>query len=710
MNTTRVPRLAPYTAAGIVLVAALSSAALVSFVDRADACSCRQREITRRTLPPDGFTDFPTDGVLRVFVSELPAMLSKPLLGEYRLRDGDGHLVEVEGSVDGRLLTFRPKAPFSPNTRYTIERVYAFSARGEQLSDTERWKLADRGDEERLQKSRGGARRWFPESTFVTGRGPEERAPIAPETHDATIAFFYGGGDCGPGSVVSIDYRIRPRQRATDIFAVEIKGRGDVWLFPQREVDEPNARRGVFRTQFGDAMCLWPRVEIEQGQGLEVRLAAISAGGKRSSEARWTPVVPRHRLDPERARKYRGERRSEVEREIALAWEAQRGQGIARFFSPPVEESTLPPAAVTGPKGCPHGLESRGMVELPPGTLPWSGTLAWRSGQAYTVIEDREARRANVLVFDLTGRAKLIRLSEPADATNALFDAESFVTAQTVVDHEGRSSTIHVARISYDGKVSWTRALGGKGVHSLPQISRSANQIAVAWSSSFVQTLETPLHWAVLNAENGIAIEHSSAITKGPGGDGEGTIALHHDGRSFLMAWTEGINMSGRPRAVTRWARIGPRGELRAHRELARGPAFGLSWSTAGSRTALTWASQTVEAAFVNLAQETLSPAIEIDVGAGGRGAAPRTAAFGETTFAVWRHGRDARVTAFDHEGHVARPTSIAFGEPVTLPSIAATDEGLLVLYGLGSPDVPRAELFTCRSQPVLRAPRLLSR
>lgn len=85
----------------------------------AEACTCAPSAVSVQILPADQAQDLPTNGKIHVFVTGgVPSTIKHALLDEFRLRDADGSLVEVNGSVELTMLNLTPKSEQRPKTRY----------------------------------------------------------------------------------------------------------------------------------------------------------------------------------------------------------------------------------------------------------------------------------------------------------------------------------------------------------------------------------------------------------------------------------------------------------------------------------------------------------------------------------------------------------------------------------------------------------------
>src|SRR5690606_31613522 len=120
------------------LLALVVAIGVIATPAAARACSCVPPRLSRDVLPRDGAEQFPTDGVIHVFLTAFPLAARKALASEYRLRDAAGAEVPVDPRVVGTRLDLVPRAPLRPSTKYSLEQVFAFDEAGVRLGDTER--------------------------------------------------------------------------------------------------------------------------------------------------------------------------------------------------------------------------------------------------------------------------------------------------------------------------------------------------------------------------------------------------------------------------------------------------------------------------------------------------------------------------------------------------------------------------------------------
>lgn len=212
------------------------------------ACSCRRGPWSRSVVPAQDAVEFPTNGVVRVFLrgGQSPAA-RESMAREYRLRGADGALVPLVATVDGVMLTLAPQNPLTPSQRYTVERAFPY-ADGRLITDDERWELD--GGNGAAQGAPGAVTlRWYADTTFTTAAGPAtDTPPTPPDLGDAGWVSAQGGGDCGPGENVGASLTVPSGVSNTDVIEVEVRGQGVKAVFPVADrADAPIGPPGRLR-------------------------------------------------------------------------------------------------------------------------------------------------------------------------------------------------------------------------------------------------------------------------------------------------------------------------------------------------------------------------------------------------------------------------------------------------------------------------------
>lgn len=693
------------------------------------ACSCSGGTVGRSRLPPPGTTGFPTDGAIRVlFHGGLSAEIVAGLGAEYRLRDDSGKLVPLRSTADGRLLTLRPVADLQPNHTYTVERVFVYSSAKKRLTDTERAENARRAawrarfpeyadvDVDGPRLASIAEKRWYPDGTFTTASGPEEKRKLeAPRLKSAKIGFSYGGGDCGPGSHVSIYYQPpRALDPTTDLLTIEIDEPRVVHRFVHDEKSSARTREGgllrwmnapVFRTGFGDTLCIPDKVYVGSSEKLRARAVVVSASGG-VVKGKWSPVVPFEPYRRDIAKRASDQwsnlydmSADAVAQRAAEADDAAAAQ-LEHFFAKDVPAKPPRDATASGPSECPFGLRRKAAFNLPEGELPWmsgsSISLGSRKGRFYTVYADGDQRRSDLVEFDLAGHTKKTRIPGIAHDAVAAFESNAVFAALVAFERQG-ASTIRVLRMTYDGTVEWEHRIEAGMVQWHPRIIVNGGRVLVAWNVTNLDTLASPVHWIVLSTADGKPASARPNRSEDVLGGSDGNLALGRSGDGFIMAWTpEQATISRRDSKVLA-ARIDRRGKLSAIRKVSGERGYRLD--VVGERLLY----GTPSAVKMTRMDEAATPETLVD------GGGPRGAVKGRTLYLVWRAREGASVTGIGPDGRVAEPTAVPGSD--TLPAIAATDDGVVLVYGRQHGRLPQAAQFTCATEPAAGAPsRLPSR
>src|SRR5688500_10555573 len=186
-----------------------------------EACTCWGSLAERTISPARGTVGFPVDGSIRIFMHGYDEPLRTRIHREYRLAGPDRALVPLKHEVHDLMVVLTPGAPLRPNTRYVLERVFAYD-RGLLLSESERLELARGGRNGVSQR-----RYWLPDIWFETGEGIEHSPPRAPRIVQAEALF--DDSSCGPATWVSA--KVGAAEIDAPVLALEIDGVGIVRHF-----------------------------------------------------------------------------------------------------------------------------------------------------------------------------------------------------------------------------------------------------------------------------------------------------------------------------------------------------------------------------------------------------------------------------------------------------------------------------------------------
>ena len=532
------------------------------------ACSCREVSTARATVPDDGARAFPTDGVVRVFVTAFPRALRNELAREYRLVDANGAAVPVTMAWVGTRLDLRPRAALRPNARYALERIYAYAPDGAQVSDTQRL--------DQLRDEAAGLRRvWFPEVRFETGAGPAaRRAPGRVTLIGVQAGARHGGGDCGPGITLSTDFALPEGLPATDIVQFEVRGRG---FAPMLAQTLPSA--GAAAAYAGDLMCNPDPVVVPYRPSIEARVVVLDAAGATVASSPWTATT------------------IATSRPISSTWGRDRrvADGPAELVTALRRGWTSPPivsvAAATpaGPAACPFGLETVARRQLAPSgaqaTYEDRSSLLVDGHRAWLALGAGDARsRFLALTPDATARP----LGEPFDgpvAASALLDGGPLVVTRPSV---GRSPHVMLRAFSAEGAPRWSAEVPPQG--RTFQLAVGGGRALAVWRDE--RAVVTPrVGWGLFDARTGAVVgrahesEHALDINGAP--------AVAWAGDRFLVAWPPPrARGGGRPLLLV--AAVSSDGELGAPRALALASDGPPDLAAAGDHVALVAADEGV--------------------------------------------------------------------------------------------------------------------
>ncbi|MBN2494502.1 MAG: PQQ-binding-like beta-propeller repeat protein [Deltaproteobacteria bacterium] len=301
---------------------ACALAASSSLPSQATACSCAFR-LSRQLSPADGAEGLPLDARIFVFLKGpfLPEVIEGSA-GEYRLRDAEGRAVPLRTQRLLNRLALVPTGDLRPDSRYVLEQRFVRLPEGELPRELTRWQtggearlwkdrarglLSDEGRHHlllhRLRSPEAQAVRsepsWLPVARFRTGSARETGEPRAPRGMLAEYGYRYGGGDCGPGTSIGVEFSPAGPAR---VFELHQRGRGPVATFalsgarrlcrpgekpayPDGCGWEPKKRiQGLerFAVFAGDQHCFAPKVHFRRDGRYALQLVSVSASGRQS--------------------------------------------------------------------------------------------------------------------------------------------------------------------------------------------------------------------------------------------------------------------------------------------------------------------------------------------------------------------------------------------------------------------------------------------
>lgn len=476
----------------ILLTSALSTLWLAPTV--AEACSCARPTLQRELiLTPVLGRALPTNAHFRLLLTGgYPAALRQALSQELRLRDPRGTLIPLKATLVGTRLDLKPLKPLEPRQRYQLEQVYAFDAKGDRLTDQARWLLA-RGVRGHRPRAQGSLRRaWYPLAAVTTGAGKSKRRPRAPKLLEASRRFAYGGGDCGPGSSLSLRYTL-PDANDNDVVELEVEGRGVVATFKAQRAHDGRGYRGYI----GDLMCTPDKVTLGSGV-LKVRLRLRSITGRASAPAPWLAV---------RSGGWRS------------GWSGAAPQGRLAVTTPAIQKAVqrwlaaalVVPTAnsiAAGPPACLGGFEEVQHYALAekgaPGSYEALGSVGWQGGRGWALAQAQHQRPSDRVVQLFFGGkpAKARWLANDGLLGVGRIAGKGLLLAATLYTQKPQRTQIIVTAHDAAGKLRWRQALGSGRYNNRPQLTLQGDRVLVVWRWS-PKILENHVRWAILEGSSG---------------------------------------------------------------------------------------------------------------------------------------------------------------------------------------------------------------
>ena len=629
-------------------LALLALVTIIALPGGALACSCMRPTIERRVLPADGSAQVPIDAVLRIFATGgLPLSVRAGLHAEYRLVGPDGPVKMAPPTLVRTRIDLRPAAPLAPNTEYRVDQLFAYGTDGARVDDEARLRLA-------MSDGWVATRRWYPVSRFRTGIQQAAAVPV-PAVAKADVHFAMGGGDCGPGTALWVEYT--PVADPLAVVELMIEGHGVVSTDLMPAV---GAERSLIRVS--DMLCTPDKLSLGAKGPFKATVAFVNAAGKRAVGS------PQTLRGGGLLRRPRPGRVAPDNVKWAELW-----------FKGAIKESPAPVAL--GPASCPAGVE-----------LSASAVAAATGGR--TAYDDRNAilwarGKAEALA---TNEADLGRVAPgrpfasvhtPASTVRSAPNGDG--TVAIAGHHTDSAATLTALGFDATGQVSWRTPLATEQLNWKPRVARCGEIIAASWERIVdKQYGAARVHWALLDAQTG-KITTRIAADAGLAIEGEGAaLGCAGDGRIWLV---------GRDKSTR---------ELRAIRLGADPldvPLKGLRSTTsavAPHATGLVVLTDRdgIQASILNANGEVKGAPILLSPS----GRKPEVVPFNGAYLAAWERypGAQVEATAFDLKGRVAEARQLGDGwSTVALRvagervALAATQGGAIRLAELRCAEAP---------------------
>lgn len=619
--------------------------ALLAPAGAAFACSCVRPSVQRTLVPADGATGVPIDGAIRVYVTGgVPSNIRARLGEAYRIIGPDGPVPLTTRVVRTRI-DLVPKAPLAADTRYRIEQLFAYDTDGDRVDDDARLRLA-------LSGGWVATRRWYPVSRFKTGTD-RAAAPPTPAIAEAASHFARGGGDCGPGSALSVRYASADPALVVEL---EVEGHGVVATAPM------SGRIGA-----SDMLCNPDKFRLGKGP-FEARIAFVGPNGTRtvsaSRSAAGAGLFGRA-----------GPVRPPPKPEWATLW-----------FKGAIRPS--PPNAAAGPPGCAAGVEAATSRQ----SATRGGRMAYDDRNAPAWIDG--AVEALVVHDRAVGWGAPFRPAVSAAsrvASAPMPDGTALVVSHREGDHR------RVAAVALDpaGAIRWRTPIINDALNWKSRIAACGDRVVVSWERIVGQRYgAATVHWAVLRRADGTLIKRSA---EGLPIQGEGAaLGCGGDG----VAWL--VGRGRRPRRqllMYRFADDDASAPVALPRTLQ---ASTVALAPHPTGVALLTDRDGIQAKIVDAKGAVRAGPMLL-----GQGRKPVVVAHAGHFVAAWEQypRGHAQVTAFDGDGRVAEAAQIGdyWG---TVSLLARADAVHLVATAPGR-TVHTARL-ACRAQPSDRAPARL--
>lgn len=668
----------------------------------ASSCRCARPTIRRTILPRHGSTAVPTSATLRVFITGgVPHALRWALANEYRLRDARGKRVAVTPRVVGLRLDLTPGAPLLPGTRYVLEQVFAFDASGRRLTDNERWRLA-RGRRRASARRHRIRRAWFPVAAFHTADRPGASKPGgAPAINKLRVVMGHGGGDCGPGASMHVDYALPAGVRESDIIELEVRGKGILASIPAPVFP---ARQHTLNV--GNMLCRPDKIDVGFARGYAARLRVRTISGSVGTAGPWKRTTARTRCGGRRPRPTRGHRQP-VDNDAVKRW----------LSGPVVKVATA--GVARGPTACPNGLRTLERMQVASkgaassyqalGSLTWErgrgSSLVWRKGHSALVTFAAGKKPRQVPLPGSGYGAQLIRRGD------AIYVAS--VHAPRSRGKKRVPPTIVVTRHTPSGKARWRRVLSGPGGvnNTKPRVALGDSGLFVLWEHWPTYGNDNNLQWALLAPATGKVTFRRQGVGPGVPSDSHPGLAALGQGYHVIYSPSRGpmgmapgprlLSIDGRGKVAFRTPRLkfaGPGFDMVAHGERL---AVACSSRRGPSRGQIRWFLMAPSASIV-------AGPVVVSQGMGSRNRKPRItwdARTGLSAVAWEVHpARTLHAVVVDDNGVVSPRTQLSRGLRVSTVALAPTAGGVVASFAVDYAPL-RAEWLGCSARPRMGPP-----
>ncbi len=651
----------------------------------------------------DGHIGVPTDAVIPVLVAGTqPVSLASvipTIAGEYRLRGPSGKLVEIDRVTFSNGVLLRPKHGLEPRSSYIVEHVFAYTAKGELMSDALRAASVESAirHEPDNPESPIAHRMWYPELELTTGDSPSTTSVEPPQAR--RISLNYGG--CGKVSFVSAEYEAGSTFDGYSLIGIELEGKGIIGL---SSPPLPNQRE---HTLFlGAALCL-----ARSSPEIRARFFVILDKGTIVHGASWLPVaVSGARIESAPPAKAVASKRPQPltlggcgtskpvsSRNTGDGSEAKAPRPFFERFAelytkPPIEPSLASKSISAGPRDCRYGFVPTTIAQTP-GDRALSALGVSEKG--YHFLASTATASSFVTVHE-NGTTTSTTLDLRVAADEALFDDDGFIAMTSGWVTSGAGFAAEVTRFDHQGSRVWSQTLPDPG--SEASMARAPDRILIAWLVSCQNMEDCALEYVILDAGDGRLLSRTRAASR----VWRDSPAVRAEGDSFRAAWLEATGKKFQRKASKlAWQRIDLDGRIgKAHRIPTSGfPLSSLTFSTGERPTLAFEEGYRVQVVFFDPNDRPSKP-IVVDTGTSRGGSRLWLIELPTFMGMVWASSELTYAVALDPKGRVSPALPIRY--PYGTRAIGR-DGQIIVLERDGSSFW--IERLSCRQSPPKRPP-----